>query len=136
MSEPVATYDPTQPADLDRMRDALGDTDVSAPVFPDVTYLAKLTEHGGAWRLAAAAMARSLAAQANAKLQALSVAGDVALTWGDRAKRWLDIALALEQAHVASLPPVDGAGTVGFAMPTRGEWAADSEYSNGLKGWR
>lgn len=137
MSEqpPEATFDPSLPTDLDRMRDALGDIDVNAPMFPDVTYEAKSVEMGGAWRLAAASMARSLASQANAKMQSFAAGGDLSVTWGDRARRWLDIAAALEAAHHAAHPPVDVDGGVYVAMPTRGEDDA-AEYSNGLRGWR
>lgn len=137
MSEqpPVATFNPALLTDLDRMRDALGDTDVTAPMFPDVTYDARLVEMGQAWRLAAAAMARSLASQANAKVQSFSEGDGVSVSWGDRARRWLDIAAALEAAHWALHAPATSAGTVEVAMPTRGE-VDTAEYSNGLKGWR
>lgn len=105
-------------------------------MFPDVTYEAKLVENGGAWRLAAAGMARDLAAQANAKMQSFSTGGDLAITWGNRSRGWLDIAVALERAHIdAESRENGGAGDVSFALPSRGDWD-DAEYSNGLKGWR
>lgn len=117
MSEPAATYDPTLPMDLDRMRFALMDVDVDAPMAPDVTYLAMLDGADNNWRLAAAAMARSFAADAARKVQSLQ--GDPgSITWGDRASKWLKIAAELE-AEAARL----GTGTGGF-------WDAEVERSD------
>src|SRR5690606_19337650 len=83
---PVATFDPALPLDLDKMRDALGDINVEKPLFPDVTYEAKLAEAGGAWRLAAAAMARSLAARAAKQMESFSAGSQPAIAWGNRTR--------------------------------------------------
>ena len=96
MSEATATFDPTLPTDLDRMRDALGDVDTDAALAPDATYLTRLADADDDWRLAAAAMARSFASRAAAKPESLSGDGVGSITWGDRAKRWLAIAGHLE----------------------------------------
>jgi len=134
---PVATFDPALPLDLDKMRDALGDINVEKPLFPDVTYEAKLAEAGGAWRLAAAAMARSLAARAAKQMESFSAGSQPAIAWGNRTRRWLDVAAALEQAHAATVESNGGgAGAISTALPTRGNAGDRGEYSNGLKGWR
>ena len=116
MSEPTASFDPALLTDLDRMRDALGDVDVTAPLAPDATYLARLADAGDDWRLAGAAMARSFAARAVTRPEALS--GDPGdIRWGNRASKWLAIAAQLE-AEAARL------GRSG------GFWAAEAERAD------
>lgn len=135
MSEPSATYNPEQTSDLDRMRYALGDIDVTAPFDPDVAYLAKLALHVD-WRLAAAAIARSLAARAISAPESFTAVGDMSISWSSRADKWLRIAGALEQA-VAAERDRENVTSFGFLEAERADLpVADAEYSNGLRGWR
>lgn len=137
MTDTVATFDPALRGDLDRMRDALGDTSTDAPLASDFTYMSLLADYGQVWKLAAAAMARRFAAQATPRMNAFSKAGSVSLNWGDRPKSWLAIAAALEASHAADTVQTSGAGALTFTAPERADMDIDdSEYSNGLKGWR
>lgn len=92
----VATFNPSLLTEIDRMRDALGDINVAAPFAPDETYLARLEEAAGDWRLAGAAMARSFASRAINSPTSFTAVGDVAVSWADRANAWLKIAAHLE----------------------------------------
>lgn len=112
----VATYNPALTSTRDRMRDALGDIDTTAPMAPDVTYDAYLTDAGDDWRMAAAGLARRFAAQAAGKAQ--SIQGEPgAINWGDRATKWLKIAAHLE-AEAARL------------RTPSGSWSADAERTD------
>jgi hypothetical protein len=130
MSEPTATYDPALVTDLDWMRSRLGDTDTTAPVAPDATYLAYLTAADDNWRLGAAALARSFAADAARKAQ--SIQGDPgSISWGDRSGKWLKIAAELE-AEASRLGI--GSGALWVADVERSDLMTDvGEYSVALR---
>jgi hypothetical protein len=129
----AATFDPNLATDLDRMRYAVGDTNVAAPFDDDVTYIAMLAAYTD-WRLAAAAIARGLASRAINRPNSFTAVGDVSLSWGDRATAWLKIAANLEAQVAAEATTTDGA--IGFALADRADLVQDdAEYSNGLRGW-
>lgn len=127
MSEPTATYDPTHESALDRVRFAVGDTDVSvdedtgesSALKPDTEYLAAIarndTEQG-----AIAEMARALAAQVMQEPDKYSEAGGISLSWSDRIKTWLALADSADARAAAN-----GAsyGVTNARKPTRGELA-------------
>lgn len=132
MSEPTATYNPALLTDLDWMRHALGDTNTAAPFAPDVTFLAYLDTAGNVWRLAAAALARSLASRAINQPNSISSPGDGSLSWGDRAAAWLRIAAELEAE--ASRLGVGSGGGLWVAEVERSDMVLDDgEYSIELR---
>ena len=130
----TATYDPSLGDDISRMRQAVGDTHVTNPFEPDVTYTALLLDVSN-WRLAAAGMARSLAARAINRPSSFTSSGDITVSWADRASSWLKVANALEAAHAREMAENDTSATLHFATPVRGE-RPRGEYGNGLRGWR
>jgi hypothetical protein len=130
----TATYDPSLGDDISRMRQAVGDTDLAEPFEPDVTYTALLLEASD-WRLAAAALSRSLAARAINRPSSFTAVGDLTVSWSDRANAWLRLATALETAHARETSAADN--SIGFADPVRPDREKrHSGYSNGLRGWR
>lgn len=130
----TATYDPSLGDDISRMRQAVGDTDLAEPFEPDVTYTALLLESSD-WRLAAAALARSLAARAINRPGSFTSVGDLTVSWNDRASAWLRLATALETAYAHETSTADNG--VGFSDPVRPvRQRQRSGYSNGLRGWR
>lgn len=127
----TASFDPSLPTPLDRMRDALGDIDVEAPLAPDETYMTRLNDAGGSWRLAAAAMARSFASRAISEPSSFTATGDMSVSWNNQAATWLKIAQALE-ADAARENQAEG----GFwsASMERSDLATDTgEYSVHLR---
>lgn len=131
MSEPIATYSPALLTDLDWMRHALGDTNTAAPFAPDVTFLAYLDTAGNIWRLAAAALARSLASRAINQPTSIPVGGG-SLSWSDRAAQWLKIAATLEAE--ASRLGIGSGGGLWVAEVERSDMVSDDgEYSIELR---
>jgi hypothetical protein len=128
----TASFNPSLPTSLDKMRDVLGDTSLTAPFAPDETYTAYLAENTN-WKLAAAAMARSFASRAINRPTSFTAVGDVAVSWADRAQSWLRIAASLEAQVARETAPSD-TGTLNYAYPSRLD-DEDGEYSNGLRGW-
>ena len=124
------TFDPALSTDRDWMRQRLGDTDDAAPIVPDATYDAYLAD-AGSWRLAAAALARSLASAAVNRPRSLTGEGVGAISWGDRAAAWLKIAAELE-AEASRLG--EGSGALWTAEAERGDIGyTDAEYSVALR---
>lgn len=128
----AASFDPGLLTPLDWMRDALGDVNIEEPFAPDETYLARLNDANGSWRLAAAAMARSFASRAINDPSSFGATGDMTVSWNDRSSAWLKIAQSLE-ADAARIEPARG----GFwtAKLVRGDLAQrdEGEYSMELK---
>lgn len=127
-----ATFDPALTSDLDRMRDILGDVDVDNPLSPDVTYLARLQQAGGSWKLAAASMARSFASRAINKMSSFSATGDMSISWNNRANDWLKLAQALEAEEAASQSPV-GENHIWSTDVVRGDRNIRAEYSRPMR---
>ena len=131
----VATFNPSLLTEIDRMRDALGDINVAAPFAPDETYLARLEEAAGDWRLAGAAMARSFASRAINSPTSFTAVGDVAVSWADRANAWLKIAAHLEAESsrvVVSVQP----RSFWVAQSVRDEQLAESDGEYSVELWR
>ena len=125
------SYDPALSTDRDWMRSRLGDTDDAAPFAPDETYDAYLAAADDNWRLAAAALARSLASTAVNRPRSISLAGDPAISWGDRAAAWLQIAAELE-AEASRLGI--GSAALWVAEVERADLIGDTaEYSAALR---
>src|SRR5690349_12538890 len=99
MAEPAGTYDPNLGSDLDRMRQIVGDIDATDWLRPDAEYLALLGQETD-WRLAAARMADSLAAQFGRRVDRY---GDqsVNVSWSSRVSAWQALAQRL-RAEVAA----------------------------------
>ena len=109
----MATYDPTLASARDRLRFALGDTNVAAPLEADTTYDAAIAWHGEAGALRA--MAEGLASRFAQKPDRISD-GDFSVSWGERVKAW------------RALVSGSGApGTAGTVQATRGD-EVTSEY--------
>lgn len=126
----TVTYNPALLTDLDRMRNILGDVNLDAPYAEDETYIARLLEASGSWKLAAAAMARSFAAQAINQVSSFSTGSDLAVSWSSRADSWLKIAQSLEQ-DAARDRETDDSTTSGWwsAKVTRSDRRVRSEYA-------
>lgn len=124
-------YDPSLSTDRDWMRNRLGDTDDAAPIVPDATYDAYLAAADDNWRLAAAALARSLASTAINRPNSLNGANIGSISWGDRAAQWLKIAAELE-AEASRLGL--GSAALWVAEVERADLIGDTdEYSVALK---
>lgn len=122
----AATYDNTLPTAKDRMRFALGDTNVAAPLEQDETYAAALAQNGE--KLGQAVMAEALAARYAQRPDSLSSDGD-SITWRERVKTWLALATRL-RAEVAA--GISGGAT--FRLGSRGD-EAESEYVRDAGAW-
>lgn len=122
------TYTATLPTSRDEARLRLGDTsnDVATEYLPDSTYDAVIVALGD-WRLAAASLARSLAARAINDPTSFTAVGDMAVSWADRARSWLAIATALDAEAAADTSTVGTVTT--FTMPflSGGEYEAADE---------
>jgi hypothetical protein len=127
---PNVTYNPALPTSRDEARLRLGDTSgtpstsPATEYLPDATYDAKIVALGD-WRLAAADLARALAARAINQPSSFTAVGDMSVSWTRRAENWLAIAGELEAEAGAT-----GAGTITtITMPflTGGEYAEPSE---------
>jgi len=112
----MATYDPTLATARDRLRFALGDTNVAAPLEADTTYDAAIAWHGetGAMR----AMAEGLASRFAQKPDRISD-GDFSVSWGERVKAW--------RALAAGDGAATGSRAAGTVQATRGG-EVTSEY--------
>lgn len=136
-----ASYDPTLPSAQDRMRQLLGDTNVSpaeSALIPDETYQARLTEHGET--LATAILAESLAARFGQEPTSVGSDGET-YNWSDRAKTWLELAARLRDTLAAAA--VAGASSAGQTArvyrpdirdPRNPEYAG-SEYARDREAW-
>ena len=120
------TYNPDLVTALDRVRFAVGDTDVEADaaIKPDEEYLAVIaaedTEPG-----AIATMATALAAQVMQDPDSYSESGGISLKWSERIKTWLKIA---ENAAAHAIAAVEGTGSTMPSRPTRYAGPYLSEY--------
>lgn len=131
MSEPTATYDPTHLSVLDRVRFAVGDTDVSVDedsgesnaLKPDAEYLAAI-DRNDIEQGAIAEMARALAAQVMQEPDKYSEAGGISLSWSDRIKTWLALA---DNADARAAASNVSYGVTNARKPTRGTYT-ESEY--------
>lgn len=123
-------YDPALTTDRDWMRSRLGDTDDAAPFAPDETYDAYLAAADDNWRLAAAALARSLASTAINRPSSLSAPDEGSISWNDRAAAWLKIAAELE----AEATRLGQGGSLWVADIERSDLVTtDTEYSIALR---
>lgn len=108
-----ATYHPTLDRPEDQLRFALGDTNMDAPLLPDVTYTARLAAHDGDVDQASVDVARALVnrfAHEPTRLELADGAGTV--SWGDRLGGWN----ALIRAHETSTGTTTGSGTGGVGL--------------------
>ena len=131
----AATYDPSLPTARDRMRQVLGDTDVdpdSDALLPDETYDARLEEHGET--LATAILAESLAARYGQEPDAVSVGGQVQVSWRDRCRTWLELAKRLRS--VAASAVTAASATLGSTRPRRPGEDEHTEYWREWGPWR
>lgn len=115
----VATFDLNLPTARDRMRFALGDTNVAAALEQDETYAATLTLHGEP--LGTAVMAEALAARFAQEPDSVGIDGALSVSWRDRVKTWLALAQRIRTELVV------GSGIAGAIAGTRGT-ATTSEY--------
>lgn len=127
MSDPIASYDPTLADPISRLRFALGDANVLAPLLPDVTYTAVLEAQGGDEQAAAVALARSLISrEAQAPTRIVAPDGQSA-EFGKRLAGW--------QALIDTAPSSAGGSTAGgvrMHRPERADRRDDgSEYRRG-----
>lgn len=119
------TYDPTLAAALDRVRFAVGDTDVEddAAIKPDEEYLAVIaaqeTETG-----AIAEMARALATQVMQDPDSYSETGGISIKWSERIKTWM----AIYENMTARTASVDETGATRSVRPTRHTTTWLAEY--------
>ena len=126
MSE--ATYNPALTTSLDRLRFALGDTDVAQPLLPDATYAAVLEAQGNDETAAVVALARSLVAR-EAQNPTRVVAADGQTTeFGTRLAGWQALLAADATAAAASA----SARGMRIHRPRRADAGEDeSEYGRG-----
>lgn len=127
----TATYDNTLPTALDRMRFSVGDinftdTEPAGALRQDEEYDAILLLQGD-WRLAAADMADSLAAQFAQSPDSFTATGDMSVSWKERVSTWLATArrLRTEVADEAAASSTSSSMSVG---PER-DYVDSSEYA-------
>jgi len=107
----VATYDQTLMTPKDRMRFALGDIDMAAPLRDDETYQAVLAAHDET--LGTAVMAESLVMEYARQPDSVSL-GDASVSWRERIGRWAALATRLRAKAAADAAP----GVVGGVAST------------------
>lgn len=115
----AATYDPTLPTAKDRVRYALGDTNVAAALEQDETYVANLTLYSES--LAIAVMAEALAARFAQKPDSFGTDG-LNVTWRERVKTWLALATTMRANATAA------AGSAASSFVATRNDDTDAEY--------
>lgn len=126
------TYDSALPTTRDEARLRLGDTSGTPTTSPATEYLPDATYNAVIealtdWRLAAASLARSLAARAINQPSSFAAQGDMSVSWTDRAKRWLEIAAALEAEVSSESSTLGTVYTITAPFLTGGEYADPGE---------
>lgn len=116
----AATFVNTLPTAKDRMRFALGDVAVAAPLEQDETYAATLTLYGE--ELGTAVMAEALASRYAQKPDSLSDDSG-SISWRERVKTWLALATRIR----AGLSSGGSSAVAGSITGTRGG-ETTSEY--------
>lgn len=91
----AATFDARLPTAKDRLRFALGDTDVTQPAAQDETYVAVLALHAADEQLAAIQMADSLILRYAQQPDVVDVDGAIKVSWRDRLPAWRELAARL-----------------------------------------
>jgi len=118
---PTFTYNPLLASPLDRLRFALGDTDITAALLPDQTYLAVFGQVDNEdEQQAQLILARGLIAWAANQPTRVEVAGEGGtVSWGDRLVGWRAIVDRLAPRY--DLPVGGGVGGVAMLLagPTR-----------------
>ena len=109
----MATFDPTLATARDRVRFALGDTDVANALEEDVTYDVTIARYGEGEALRV--MAEGLASRFARKPDRITD-GDFSVSWGERVKAWRALASGSTSNSTAST-----------VTATRGE-VIESEY--------
>lgn len=124
-----ATYNPALSTPLDRLRFALGDTDVTVPLLPDATYAAVLEAQGNDERAAVVALARSLLAREAQNPTRQTAADGQSVEFGTRLAGWQALLTADATAAAAS------ASTRGVRQHRPQRADACDEGSEYRRGW-
>jgi hypothetical protein len=129
------SYDNTLFTALDRVRHALGDTDIDAPLRDDDTIEAVLILAGGtpdatvvteAETIAIIDLASALAVEYARKPDSYSKSGGISVTWRERVKAWQTLASTLRTSLVTTISVTEAAATsIGVY---RGDETVLSEY--------
>ncbi len=120
------SYNAALTSTRDRIRFITGDIDETAEVFPDSTYDAEIAMYTN-WKWAAADMADSMAVALDKRVNGVTLTGDVAAQWTDRAKTLRARAVALRK-EAQSEDDLGGAASYGKVVTisqdflTGGEW--------------
>jgi len=91
----TATFDASLSTAKDRLRFALGDTDVTQPAAQDETYVAVLALNAADEQLAAIQMADSLILRYAQLPDVVDVDGAIKVSWKDRIPAWEQLAARL-----------------------------------------
>jgi hypothetical protein len=105
----AATYADTLPTALDRIRYALGDTTVSAPLLQDETITAAVTEWGETE--ATARLAEGLATRYAQKPSSVGLPG-LSVSWGERVKAWWELARRTREGSATAAASGSNGGSV------------------------
>lgn len=120
----VASYDPSLTIARDRVRLVLGDTDTAAPLRPDATYDAAISDLGEAG--ATAYLAEGLATQYAQEPDSYGEAGGITVSWRDRVKAWLELAKRTRESMGATDAAISAATT--SRTPVRAGTLPEAEY--------
>lgn len=120
----VATYDNTLQTPRDRVRYALGDTNVVNALRQDETYNAVITDNGET--LATAVLAEGLVTEYAQKPDSINLSG-LGLSWRERVKAWAALAGRI-RAELATTLAASGTGFVSRESYRVGDEAA-AEYA-------
>lgn len=112
------TYDPSHPTRLDEIRFLVFDT-AEPPLVPDETIHAALVSEDD-WRLAAATIAEGVAVQLERRVTNVTMPGEMAVGWGDRARSLRALA-ARWRAEVAADRHAAQAGGMSTVRLTRSD---------------